>query len=295
MLKPRYHSFVWFLRILAILLIASNVYLWHYLVTKADSNHHIYFLDVGQGDAVFIRTAADFRILIDGGPDDRVVGLLGQLLPSWDRHIDLVIATHPHADHIAGLSAVLDQYSVDEFWWNGSDYDSDIFKRLSAQIHTLPLAAKIIDRQASLPLPDDNSTLQVVYPTITKIATTDINETSIVTLLQLGNFDLWLSGDSGNPTEAALLAAGVVPDVEVLKLGHHGSNSSSSPAFLDALQPEIGVITVGNNNRYGHPHAEILERLTTRKIRIYRTDLQSTLELTTDGSRYRVAPWRLWP
>ena len=275
------------MRVCFLLLVVGNIYVWHYTTTRADSYHHIYFLDVGQGDSIFIRTAADFRILIDAGTTNSAASELGRILPAWDRQIDLVIATHPHADHIGGLADVIDQYRVDKFWWNGAAYESQTHATLLADLAAANIPTEVASHQTLLPLPDPNSTLKVLHPQ-TRLAASDINESSVVAHLRLDQFDLWLSGDAGAPTEELLLTNGALADVDVLKVGHHGSRTATTGAFLQALAPEVGVIMVGADNRYGHPHPEILDRLTAAQVEIHRTDQSGTIEITTDGRHYQV-------
>ena len=121
-----------------------------------------------------------------------------------------------------------------------------------------------------------------------RLTASDINESSVVAHLRLDQFDLWLSGDAGAPTEELLLTNGALADVDVLKVGHHGSRTATTGAFLQALAPEVGVIMVGADNRYGHLHPEILDRLTAAQVEIHRTDQSGTIEITTDGRHYQV-------
>ena len=146
------------MRVCFLLLVVGNIYVWHYTTTRADSYHHIYFLDVGQGDSIFIRTAADFRILIDAGTTNSAASELGRILPAWDRQIDLVIATHPHADHIGGLADVIDQYRVDKFWWNGAAYESQTHATLLADLAAANIPTEVTSHQTLLPLPDGSAT-----------------------------------------------------------------------------------------------------------------------------------------
>lgn len=271
---------------MAAMLVAS-LYLYKSAPLSANSLTHIYVLDVGQGDSILIRTAQQENILIDGGPSASVLSELKSLLPPWDQTIDLMLLTHPHADHLVGLESVASQLPVKNFWYSGSEYDTNLYKSLLEEIAARGIPATFVSAGAVQEFA--GSTLRVLAPASIHPASSDPNETSVVSVFTQGNFDLLLTGDMTSKNEANLVAANLVPDVEVLKVPHHGSRESSSDPFLEAASPELGLISLGKDNSYGHPHPEALDRYLAHRIPVLRTDLLGTIHLLTDGFTYKVA------
>ncbi len=278
------------LLIIISLVVLVDVYVLVYLLTRPDHLLHIYFMDVGQGDATLIRTPDDKRILIDGGPTDQVEDLLYRALPWWDRRIDVMILTHPHADHVTGLTYVLDDFKVGEFWYNGAPYATEIYNQLIEEVQSrnIPIKNPTVGYTANL----GEINLKVIHPLTPQVTASDPNDTSIVNYLTYKNFDLLLTGDAGVSVETELKNRGLLYDIDVLKVGHQGSHTSSSQAFLDIVQPETGIIMVGENN-YGHPHKDVLERYRAMGVKLFETDLDGTVEVTTDGNAYQVKTHRL--
>lgn len=255
---------------------------------KPDQLAHIYFLDVGQGDAELIRTPNQHYILIDGGPDNSVVSQLGRVIPPWQRQIDLVILTHAHADHATGLLAVLDQYDVKQFWYTGAQYDSATYQELVDKLTQAKIPVQLANQGDYLSL--DQTSLNVSFPLQERPTNTDPNETSVVNTFQYKNFTTLFTGDVYVNDEKKLV--GVLPDVDVIKIPHHGSRTSSSQELINKTQPEVGVIEVGANNKFGHPAPDVLSRYQSAQTQIYRTDQDGMIEIITDGTRYRVLPTR---
>lgn len=254
-----------------------------WLTGRSDGRLHVAFLDVGQGDAIFIQTPAGRQVLIDGGRYPSVVlDELGRQMPFWDRSIDIVMATHPDDDHIAGLVSVLERYRVSRLITSGPNSDDDpTFEALlrAADVKDTPVVAAQTGETFVL---DDGVRLDIlrVGPMVGDDST---NETSIVTLLTYDQLSVLLMGDAGSAAEAELIRNGRATNAIVLKAGHHGSNGSSSEAFIRAVRPQIVVISAGLDNSYGHPHPAVLERATAAGATILRTDLMGTLEIESDG------------
>lgn len=253
-------------------------------LSQPDGLLHVAFLDVGQGDATLIQTPAGRQILVDGGQfPSRLMAHLGDQLPFWDRQIDLVVATHPDDDHVAGLTAVFDRYAVDQLITNGQGsgqseaYDALLQAARSAdtRLHTA-VAGETIDL-------GDGVRLELLHPDPAFSADGD-NDRSVVARLVYGDFALLLPGDAEANAEAALLAQPRPLQATVLKAAHHGANTSSSPALLTAVQPHIVVVSAGPDNRFGHPHPEMLARAQAQGAAVLRTDELGTLTLTTDGA-----------
>ncbi len=252
---------------------------------RPDHLTHIYFLDVGQGDSIFIKTANNQKILIDGGPSAGVVDLLDSLMPVWDRDLDLVILTHPHADHSTGLLEVIKRYPIREFLFNGVAYDSETYVTLLNLINSKHLNVQVADASDSYPF--GSVELNVIYPLTENQSFTDINDSSIVSCLEHNTFRLLLAGDISTSIEDGLVRQELLSDIDVLKVAHQGSRTSTGQNLLETTRPEVGIISVGDNE-FGHPHKEVTDRLTQFGIQVHRTDLSGTIEVITDGTRYQV-------
>lgn len=232
------------------------------------------FLDVGQGDAILI-SQGEKQILIDGGPSgQKLMEKLGEYVPFWDRKIDVVIATHPDADHITGLVDVLKNYSVDQVIESGAKSESQVFGALEKSIEEKKVEKQLARKGMKIKLSDDAS-LEIFSPTediIDKLKD-DTNSASIVAKLTYGENSFLFTGDLPLEAESQLVNAKLSLESNVLKVSHHGSKSATSEQFLELVHPKEAVISVGKGNRYGHPTAEVLSRLQDDKIKILRTDV----------------------
>lgn len=246
----------------------------------------IRFINVGQGDAILIRRD-DTTALVDGGPRNAHIEDYLDDLRLDD--IDVLVATHPHADHIGGLIEILDRYKVNEIWVNGADADTETYAGFAAALTTEVQEGavnQIVNRGYSAQM--DGLNLQVLNPT--NALSGDANEDLLVLRLTCGSFEVLLMGDATSESERSMLAdARLHLDADVLKVGHHGSRFSSSASFLNAVTPEVAVIMVGASNAYDHPHEEALDRLAAVGATIYRTDEEGTITITSDCNTYTVA------
>ena len=242
----------------------------------------VHFIDVGQGDAILI-DLQDTEILIDGG--DRSPGVTAYLDQYVDGSIEVIVATHPHADHIGGLIAVLDAFTVDQIWHNGDTSDSKTYSDFmgcvnaeGAEVHTGRLHDII--KAGGLEL-------FVHHPANLEGST---NNNSIVLHLAYGNIDFLFTGDAEQEAEGHMMMLSSVrlPEVEILKVGHHGSRTASSSDFLSITSPEVAIYMAGVDNRYGHPHAETITALNQIGAQIYGTDINGTIIATTDGRTYSI-------
>lgn len=243
--------------------------------------------DVGQGDAIWIETPDRYQVLIDGGPNARVIEKLGSVMGFWDREIDLLVLTHPHADHLTGLLDVLDRYTVGAVIDPDAEYDTAEYALWEEK-----LAQKKIPRYRATAGMEvaigKYATLSILSPMETpRGRLSNVHDANIVSELSFGDIEFLLTGDAEAKLERALLSRGRISDIEVLKVGHHGSKTSSSDAFLSAARPEFAVISAGKNNRYGHPHPSVLERLEAFGIEVFRTDIVGNVHFTTDGAAVR--------
>ena len=241
-----------------------------------------HFIDVGQGDATLIE-ANGTVILVDGG--DASANVEDYLQAQSIQDIDLLVATHPHADHIGGLIDVLADYNVAEVWTNGATHTSQTYQDFTTAVAAEGATEREVTQGYSAQM--GGLQIDVLHPATPLSG--DLNEDSIVLQVACGEVDLLLAGDATTDSEASMQAAGVLNNVDVLKVGHHGSNTSTSDAFLTAVTPEDAVISVGAGNTYGHPHQQTLDRLAAHGVTVYRTDEDGTVTLTSDCSTYSIA------
>lgn len=269
------------------------------LAQRSDGALHVTVLDIGQGDAILVETPTGATALIDGGPDpDLTLRRLGANLPFFGRAVDLLVLTHPHHDHVTGLVEVLDRFRVSAVLHAGIAFENPAYDRLlsDASIAHVPVGLARTGQVLTL---DATTSLEIIYPTaadaVAPLPEGDINNGSIVMLLRHGGFTALLTGDAKAVIEGTLLSRGLLPAIDLLKVGHHGSAYSSTPALLDQVRPSVAVISAGLGNPYGHPAAETLARLAARpEIAVYRTDLDGDVEIVSDGTAYRVRTGTAW-
>ncbi len=258
----------------------------HAHFTLNRSYTEIIFFNVGNGDGTLIITPHHKSILIDGGPDLRCIQSIGRKMSLYDRDIDLMILTHPHTDHYIGLIEVLDRYNVKNILENtdgdgSSSYSvyEDALKEEGARI-IAPYAGNVYEI--------DGVRLTVLHPkSPPPRRPEDLNDLSIVVLVEYGDSKILLTGDLPI-TEESNIDNSLIPDVDILKVAHHGSKGSTSDEFLSLTKPEYAVISVGIGNSYGHPHAEAVERLLKRGVKILRTDEKGTIVFRIYSDRYEL-------
>ena len=263
-------------------LTAVLVFSWG--MTQPDGQLHIVFMNVGQGDATFIQTPSGRQILVDSGLYPSVLNdQLGRQMPFWDKEIDMLIATHPDADHVSGLVGVFDRYRVNQLITNGQSfgespiYDEVLTAAQSRETEIRPVqAGEIIEIE-------DGVRLEVVHPG-PKLIEEERNENSVSMRLVYGEFTFLFTGDAEQMAEGEMLATKRPLTALVFKAGHHGSNSSSSLPFLQAVQPQIIIVSAGVDNRFGHPAPEMLERAAVVGAVVLRTDELGSIRVTTDGT-----------
>lgn len=250
---------------------------------KADGKGSIAMLNIGQGDSLLITAPSGAQLLIDGGKDATVLSELAKVMPSGDRSIDVVIGTHPDADHIGGLTKVLDRYEVGLFLTSGVTGDTDLYKNLLQQVVGKHISAYFVRKGMTVAL-DHDTAFKILFPD-RDTTNWETNTASVVGRLQMDNRSALFTGDS--PISIEHYLATTVPndiDVDILKLGHHGSKTSSSEEYLKAASPTLALISAGINNRYGHPNKEVVDRLRALKIPWVSTQNKGTVVFTTDGA-----------
>lgn len=246
----------------------------------------VHFIDVGQGDSILIQTPGGTTALIDGGYNNGQA--LAYLQTQGIARIDVLIASHPHADHIGGLVEVLDALPVGVVWTSGAAHTTGIFEQFLDAIDQ----ANVPYREART---GDTIALGELQLVVLRSApdAAELNDSSLVLHLQHGTVSFLFTGDAEQLSEAALLRTSR-PQLAatVLKVGHHGSYTSSSPDFLAAVAPEVAIYSAGIDNSYGHPHAQTIQALTAAHARVYGTPIHGTVLVQSDGQRYEVHPTR---
>lgn len=242
-------------------------------------NVKVVFFDVGQGAAVFIEASNRNQVLIDGGPGSQILNKLGKVMPFFDRNIDVVILTHPDTDHLNGLIDVLGKYTVEQIIDPCINDSSSAYQKWLRLIEEKKISRLCAQAGQKIKL-DNKAEIDILYPfqSLTGVIVENTNNASLVMKLINTGSTILLTGDAEEATEFQLISGDVNLKSQVLQVAHHGSKSSSSEKFLELVNPEIAVIQVGKNNRYGHPHQEVIDRL--KNIKIFRTDLDGDIGLS---------------
>ncbi|MGQ9627252.1 MAG: DNA internalization-related competence protein ComEC/Rec2 [Anaerolineae bacterium] len=263
---------------------------WSAVFSLPDGYLHVVFFDVGQGDAIFIESPQGTQILVDGGPSPMaLLSALGEEMPFWDRSIDMVVITHPDEDHIAGLVPVLERYHVGQVLDSPLPYESATARRLAELMEEKNIPRKVARAGMRLNI-GDNIFIEVLNPGERLLTGTgaDDNNNSLVLRLSYGRASVLLTGDAEEGAELRMTASHKELASLVLKVSHHGAKAATGEAFLDAVQPEMAVIQVGADNRFGHPAPEVLARLEGKGAQVLRTDVHGKIEFITDGQKYWV-------
>jgi len=244
------------------------------------------FLDVGQGDSIFIETPQHHQILIDGGPGSTVLEKLGQNMPFWDRTIDLIVLTHPEFDHMAGLIEVLKSYRIENVLWTGVAKETPEYEEWLNALQKEN--TKIIIATAGQKIKAGNIYLDVLYPfeNLKGELIKDTNDTSIIARLVFGKDSFLFTGDASKSIEKNLVDRKLNLKSDVLKVSHHGSKTANYEKFIEEVLPQVAVIEVGKDNSYGHPNQETLETLEKYGIKIFRTDINGDVKIISDGEKF---------
>ena len=268
--------------------------------SSPDKNLHLIACDVGQGDGTLI-TYESTQILIDGGPDSKILECLGKHMGYLDRKIEVVILTHPQLDHYGGLIEVVRRYEIENFVANALDSSADAYRELKREISDRGI--KVINPTESTAIRYGSLYIDIVHPSQSFLlqnsdfaqtttnanvlgsftSKVDPNEFSIVAILSFGEFEALFTGDLTPDVIPEVIAGGELKDVDFIKVPHHGSKNGLTKELLNATTPEAAVISVGKNNRFGHPHEQVLTLLKDAGVEILRTDEQGDVEIVTDG------------
>ncbi len=283
-----------------------------YFLNRPDKNLHLVFCDVGQGDAILVHYK-NKQVLIDGGlskNSGRLLSCLSSEMPFWDRTIEVVVNTHPDEDHFGGLAEVVKRYRIKTFLHNGHDNpESWRFKEFKKLLIDKKVCSKIIPHVGRFSI--DKLYFESLFPFANKNQPSDdlqpkffeekpgcqipkfekqadnLNNSSVVLRLNFGGFDALLTGDIETEIEKILVWRKKIEPVEILKIAHHGAGTSTTEEILSSADPQTAVISVGEN-KFGHPSEKVLNRLEGAGINYLRTDKQGTIEIISDGSRWRL-------
>ena len=289
------------------------ILLFSFIATLPDGKLRIVFCDVGQGDAAYVRFPDGRDMLVDGGPNDKVLTCLGNHMPFWDRKINLVVLTHPQKDHMQGLISVLDRYSVDYFVRSEVGNDTEGYTKLVEVVERKKIAQKFVTTGERISV--GSTGLTVLWPSTEQVAKAgdsarrplaglqgdalgsgvlgasvvgELNDYSVVLWLRYGDFDAIFTGDADTHIEEKYRGVALADNrVEVLKVPHHGSKTGMSEAFLDWLHPQLAVISVGKNS-YGHPAGETIRQLRQKDVKTLRTDEEGDIEVISDGKGWQI-------
>ncbi|MFA6393127.1 MAG: MBL fold metallo-hydrolase [Candidatus Paceibacterota bacterium] len=278
--------------LLVIILIIFVISIWFLALNHKNNKYlKVVFLDVGQGDAIYIEAPNGRQMLVDGGPDATLLSRLSKVMPFADRSIDMIVATHPDQDHIGGFPLLLDNYKVRSILENGWTGDSKVSTSLEEKIVQKKINKIIAHRGMHIILDDKrNIYFDILFPD-RDITNFESNDASIVGKLVYGENSFMLTGDASLYTENLIEwnENDKTLDADVLKLGHHGSRTSSSILWLKKVSPEIAIISVDKGNKYGHPHKELLERLSFLHIPFLSTALIGNIIFESDG-KHLISP-----
>ena len=287
------------------LLALAAITIWLAVLAYPGQQLSLIACDVGQGDSI-LAVFGETQILVDGGPNDKVLECLNNHLPFWDREIELIILTHPQKDHYGGLIDVFRHYKVDTFLATPIDSGSQGYQVLISAVGGS--GTEVINPVTGMDIRLGLIHLEILHPSeqyvLSKVEGDstnnsengvlgafdikgDLNDYSVVAILRLGEFEALLTGDIDPAVIEDIIAEGLVRDVEYIKTPHHGSKNGLTKKLLETSMPEIAVISVGKNP-WGHPHQEVIKLLKDYGIKILRTDEDGDVEIITDGERWWV-------
>ncbi|MCK5018902.1 MAG: MBL fold metallo-hydrolase [Candidatus Peribacteraceae bacterium] len=239
---------------------------------------HVNFLDVGQGDSVLLQTPSGNHILIDGGPDLSTLEHLGNLMPFFKRRIEYVVLTHPDLDHLSALPEVLNRYQIKKLFIAGTKKDEPRYLKLLklAEKNNIPIH---LLKMGMIMETSDGVKIEVIFPFDDDIDHKKTNNDSIVLRVVYNDNSILLTGDIEEIAEQKILASGIDLSSSILKVAHHGSKTSSSTGFLLAVNPELAIVSSGKENRFGHPHPNVINRFKRMGISLRHTAKNGTISL----------------
>ncbi|MFZ2150060.1 MAG: ComEC/Rec2 family competence protein [Minisyncoccia bacterium] len=273
------------LSICVILLILGNIFLFRLEWKSSQKLLTFVMLDVGQGDALFIESPTGTQIIFDAGPPRKILSALSWVISPFDKNIDAIVITNPDADHIGGFAEILKNYKVGYVFEPGTINDSKTFQNLKSEIKKKKIPDILARKGMRLHL-GGGAVIDILFPDrdVREWAT---NEGSVVARLSYGSTSVLLTGDSTSKTEKIILEenSSLLLKSDVLKVGHHGSRSSTSLPFVKLIAPQYALVSAGADNSYGHPHPETSKTLLNLGVKVLRTDLVGTIIMKSDGQK----------
>ena len=267
------------------LLLLATIFLFYQDFKNSYRGLIFVMLDVDQGDSLFIESPTGTQILIDAGPPRKILSQLSRVMSPFDRTIDGIIITNPDQDHIGGFADVLKNYKVDMVFESGTLNDSKTFQNLKTEIKNKNIPDILAKKGMRLNI-GGGAVIDVLFPD-RDVFDWSPNDGSIVAKLTYGNTSVMLTGDATTETEKIILAGNskdILPST-LLKVGHHGSRTSTGASFVQAVAPTYALISDGKNNNYGHPHQDTLDTLASFGAKIFRTDLMGAIIMKSDGKK----------
>lgn len=270
--------------IILLLLIATLV--WAAVFSRPTPNFSVWFLDVGQGDSAYLRFPDGRDALVDGGPNKDVLSELGEVMPYWDHDLDLIILTHNHSDHLAGVVEVLERYEVKEVWISGALHTSDLYLNFLETMKEKGIQPKIVQTGYSKEFAGVG--VEIIFPLDNWEGKRPNNQhdADVVSRFQYGQNSVLITGDLEEIQEQAILKSNQNIKADILKVPHHGSDNGLVKPFLEAVAPKVAVISVGKDNKYGHPGKLTMQLLKQYNIQVFRSDEEGRVGFTLDGKNY---------
>jgi competence protein ComEC len=286
-------------------IVTTCILLFGFIWTQPDGRLHIVFCNVGQGDASYVVFPDGRDMVIDGGPNDKIMDCLGRFMPFWDRHIDMVLMTHPQKDHMQGLISLFSRYTVDYFVRSDVVNSTQGYAALMDVVRDKHIEQKFVNAGQSITI--GGTSLLFLWPSELQISkglretqladsskdvlgvnVGDLNDYSLVFALRYGSFDAIFTGDADTRVESEYRQFELADDsVELLKVPHHGSKTGMSQEFVNWVHPQVSIISVGKNS-YGHPSGQVIEMLQNVKSRIVRTDEVGDIAVISDGMHWSI-------
>jgi len=269
--------------IFTLVLVLLNVFLFRLDWKNSDRGLTFAMLDVGQGDGLFIETPSGTQIMFDGGPPRSVLGPLARVMSPFDKSIDALVITNPDGDHIGGFLDILKNYKVSYVFESGTLTDSKTYQSLREEMKKQNIPDILVKKGMKLDV-GGGVMIDILFPD-RDVSSWATNEGSVVARLSYGSTSIMLMGDSTTKTEKIILSENSTTKLAstILKVGHHGSRTSTSSVFVKAIMPSYALISDGKDNSYGHPHSDVLNNLAQLGVKIFRTDLLGSIVMKSDG------------
>lgn len=267
-----------------VILFILTFFIWYTALSSRNHNLKIAFLDIGQGDAIFIQSPDGNQIIFDGGPGDALMRELPKHMGFFDRSIDMMVVTNPDKDHFEGFIPLLDKYEVEAFVSPGVNAsENPLYQELLKNV-TKEKSANIVARHGQKIDLGGGVYIEIFFPD-RDVPNISHNDGSIIARLVYGKTKIMLTGDTTINIEKYLVNKGLDLDSDILKIAHHGSKTSTSPEFVKAVSPEVAIISASKDNLYGHPHKETLDTLTKEKVPVLGTYNEGTIVFESDGEK----------